>query len=430
MFLTSEDPRAAVQGSRDPLGVQPIWARFGREVVTNLTTVSRVVRGFTTLILARYLTERLIDDGRATEEDALGIFMRAEQAAAYAQYVKYREKDEARLRGVRRVRRFLDEYGNKPRIANDPSGFILSDQKTYGLWGLYSTSARVSGIVADGPVGLTDRSRHFVEAVYRPRLRQIERRLLDLVGRGGSIDTRTGREPFESFAKVLSPSFVTAEVSFYRDTLRDARFVERTAAAQRQAALASLMQAKLNSSTAIGRVAVSDLALAAEHSGENSLVDKLRRILRLEAMLAPAEALFDLVLMRHDQSLESIAEYILGEWGSRIPNLQEPIRPLLNDIEGASSAKQRQELERCDDALHRGDYTGALLAVVEINRVVMEGRKSAPWVRLSPDTGRIDVRYRGEDSRFPEGEDLATLWRNSYFLDALKDVTFQLGGHD
>ena len=40
MFLTLEDPRANVQGSRDPLGLQPIWSRFGREVVTNLTTVT------------------------------------------------------------------------------------------------------------------------------------------------------------------------------------------------------------------------------------------------------------------------------------------------------------------------------------------------------------------------------------------------------
>ena len=39
-FLTDLDSRAAIKGSRDPIGVQPIWARLGREVVGNLTTVS------------------------------------------------------------------------------------------------------------------------------------------------------------------------------------------------------------------------------------------------------------------------------------------------------------------------------------------------------------------------------------------------------
>ena len=34
MFLTLEDPNAKIKGSRDPLGAQPIWAAFGRHVVT------------------------------------------------------------------------------------------------------------------------------------------------------------------------------------------------------------------------------------------------------------------------------------------------------------------------------------------------------------------------------------------------------------
>ena len=39
-FLTDLDPQAAIKGSRDPLGVQPIWSRMGRHVVGNLTTVT------------------------------------------------------------------------------------------------------------------------------------------------------------------------------------------------------------------------------------------------------------------------------------------------------------------------------------------------------------------------------------------------------
>jgi hypothetical protein len=57
MFLTLEDPNARIHGSRDPLGVQPVWASFGRHVVTNLTTVTDSIRGFTILLLARMLTE-------------------------------------------------------------------------------------------------------------------------------------------------------------------------------------------------------------------------------------------------------------------------------------------------------------------------------------------------------------------------------------
>ena len=60
-FLTLEDPNAKIKGSRDPLAAQPIWAAFGRHVVTNLTTQSTSVRGFTTLLLGRYFAAELLE---------------------------------------------------------------------------------------------------------------------------------------------------------------------------------------------------------------------------------------------------------------------------------------------------------------------------------------------------------------------------------
>jgi hypothetical protein len=67
-FLTDLDSRAAVKGSRDPLGLQQIWARFGRHVVGNLNTVSNSVRDFTVLLLGYYFAEQLAHElGPATE---------------------------------------------------------------------------------------------------------------------------------------------------------------------------------------------------------------------------------------------------------------------------------------------------------------------------------------------------------------------------
>ncbi|SRR6266542_1262335 len=61
-FLTDIDPQAAVKGSRDPLGLQTIWARLGRHVVGNLTTVSTSVRDFATLVLGYYFAERVANE--------------------------------------------------------------------------------------------------------------------------------------------------------------------------------------------------------------------------------------------------------------------------------------------------------------------------------------------------------------------------------
>ena len=147
-FLTLEDPNARITGSRDPLGVQPLWSAFGRHVVTNLTTVSTSVRGFTTLLLGRYFAADLVDRGMANREDALDIFLRMEQICAYAQYVG--EGVDDNICGIERVKRFVDEQKGRVAIQTDRSWRILSDQKTYGLWGLYSVPARRSGLIPEG----------------------------------------------------------------------------------------------------------------------------------------------------------------------------------------------------------------------------------------------------------------------------------------
>ena len=54
----------------------------------------------------------------------------------------------------------------------------------------------------------------------------------------------------------------------------------------------------------------------------------------------------------------------------------------------------------------------------------MAGRKAAPWVQMA--SGKLDVRYRGQARRLPEGDALPELWRNPYFIDTLKTIVLQL----
>ena len=89
MFLTLEDTNARIHGSRDPLGAQPVWASFGRNVVTNLTTVTTSIREFTVLLIGRLCAEKMIAKGTAGEQDALSIFLRAEQIGSYARHLAH-----------------------------------------------------------------------------------------------------------------------------------------------------------------------------------------------------------------------------------------------------------------------------------------------------------------------------------------------------
>jgi len=323
------------------------------------------------------------------------------------------------------VEKFLAE-GQRVRIGTEPGACILTDQKVYGLWGLYTVSARVSGLVEDGPIGLTARARDFVEACYSPTLRGRGRwaTLEALVRRGGTLNTARNQTVFRALREVFREKLTRDEVSFYAEMLRDARQVEPDVGVPgRQELLARLLERHADLAEPFGREEVTALAEAARPDDEG-LSRELARVRRLEALLAPAEALFQFVQTRTGQRLPSVASEVRERWGSGVPHLEEPFRDLAAEVEGASSRESVAALERCDAALAESEYEDAILALLDLNGVVMTARNAAPWVRIRD--GKLDVRYRSIEHRFPDRDDLETLWRNSYFVDALKSVTAQL----
>lgn len=420
MFLTLEDPRAKIQGSRDPLGVQPIWSHFGRHVVTNLTTVSNSVRGFAVVLLARYLAERLIGENRAAPEDALAIFLRAEQVCGYVRYARHGARD---IRGIERIEARLDA-GRSVRIGDDPEACILSDQKVYGLWGLFSVPARVSGLIAEGPVGLTDRARDFVEAVCLPTLQPAMTSLLRLVRDGGFLDTGKRGLVASALGEIIPETFSSAEREFYGEFLRDALHASTGVPKGRQALLASLFASLTDLDDPTSRDELLSLSKAAERQ-DAQLASRLERIVRLEGLAALAEEVFGFLLSRHGQPVAEVAAYLMDQWGSELPNLDDSLGDLAAEIGEAGSEARATLMLRCHAALRATDYQEAIHTLLEWNAEVLGTRGSAPWVTRSG--GKLDVRYRGDDGFLAAPEDLPFLWRNSYFLDSLKDVTRQLG---
>lgn len=422
MFLTLEDPRARIQGSRDPLGVQPVWAVFGRHVVSNLTTVSTSVRGFTTQLLARYYIQELIDADRAGEQNALSNFLRMEQICGYARHIVHGV--ESGILGIERIKRFVAELGAYVAIQDDPSGFILSDQKTYGLWGLYTVAARASGLLEEGMSRLTPYAFEFVSSQYVPRLRRVDHQIKKLVLDGGKLATRKSDPLLKTMGSILSPTFSQPERRFYGHTLRDAQTLSDPDSSSRQAIVAELLTRHTDLEEPVGRGDVLKLAETAQTRDEG-LSRRLRRVATLEAFLAPAEALFEYLQARHNQRPEDLASNLRDHWGSCVPNLDpEAFAELGPEIESVTNAEMRTVMGRCHIALARGDYKDAVLSALEWNRLVMRARQAVPWIREVE--GRLDVRYRSVERVLPTGDELGELWRNSYFIDALKSVTRQL----
>jgi hypothetical protein len=126
-FITTPDPDYLPKGAVDPLGFQVIWQHQGKKLIPYLSTVSILARDFQVLCIARYLY------GQDKEAGWPKYFLRFEQLMAYARCIKF---PRVGFNGVDRVRNRVNELNRFP-ISNNPNDEILSNQRSYGVWGKY-----------------------------------------------------------------------------------------------------------------------------------------------------------------------------------------------------------------------------------------------------------------------------------------------------
>lgn len=400
-FFTELDPRAAVKGSRDPLGIQAVWAGLGRQVIGNLTTVTQSARGFTTLLVGLYLADRAAE--RERDRTVGEAFLVWEQLAGYtrrcfhgAEGLLGQRKIDARTRLGRAI------------LSADPEGQILANQRAYGLWGLYTSAARSSGLVeATGPARLTAAGRDLVSTYHLPKLESTwgrdARRLVDLLVRDRTHVTISLRDPdLRAIAAMLSPKLEPGEVRIYTDHLVRGGPGDTTSG--RQGRLATAMRS-------VGSADAHSLAEAADRD----LATHIDHIRAAESALAPLGSLFSHLLTQDGNALETVAGNVASTWGRGL----ESIWPTAGDV-------LPPQLKHASEALRRGDYQATLELLLERNKTVMAERGgSAAWATVGS-ARKLDVRFREDEGALPSGEAVRTMWRNPYFLPSLWSVMGQI----
>jgi len=156
-FLSLLDDRAKPKGSRDPLGFELIWTHYGRQVIGNLTTITGSLTNFSVAILgfkwANDLHAHLPESDRQSR--VRDSFLRYEQLAAYLRYLS----GDTQIMGITRVQQRMRDKKSQVNFGLNADSQILSDQASYGLWGLYSSAMRDAGLVQGDnrlptPIGL------------------------------------------------------------------------------------------------------------------------------------------------------------------------------------------------------------------------------------------------------------------------------------
>lgn len=438
-FLTELDPRAKIKGSRDPLGLQPIWTRFGRAVVGNLTTVTNSLRSFTTLLLGLHFADESIARGKADEEDRVDLFLKFEQLAAYSRYAHNDvDPERGRILGITRVKRRADE-ADRVRISANRSDQILSNQKTYGIWGLFTVAARQSGLCVQGDHRPTPEARAFVQAEYLPQF-PIKNGV-----RGADVYAfLEGERSFEphgkdqplaqTLAKILDPEVTPEEEALYGRSLvlgvgpagngQRARHDDPTHGRQHDlwTTLSELNDdGPFGWPTEFGYPELVEATKRARTSGRDDLAECLDRIEALEPFLAASAGAFGFLLNRNRQRIGSVADEVERAWGDGLRHLRvDRLTELRQQIVEASSEEAADRLLDMARALRGGDYVAFMELALDHNAAVMRARGGAPWLTLS--RNRLDVRVKEEQAALPDTEELRQPWSNSYFINSLKAV--------
>lgn len=413
-FLTLLDSNAKVKGSRDSLGVQGVWTSLGRQIVGNLTTVSTSLPDFTTLLLGYWLVEQLAD--KAPEVD---VFLRWEQWAAYAR--NYPSESGGSVRGVERVNSRLSE-GPRVVISAEREHQILSNQKTYGLWGLYSMPARASGLMHSEHSRLSPPAHAFVEEVLLPKLTPVAgkgaRILLDRLERPRYKLQLDGDDAplVKTVRKLLAASAANAlsdrERTFYREHL-----LHGGPQGERMQPLAvETMPMIGDRETPLGPQRMREWVKRAQRT-DADLATRLENVRVAETLLAPCAALFSFIIGQNERMVGKVAADVAETWGTGFSALE---------VEGLQFVEPHLPSGWIGvaEAIRAADYAEVIQRLQQINVRVMQERGSAPWFHI--EDGRIRVRYFEASRPLPPRKALSTLWEHSYFLDSLASMALQI----
>lgn len=430
-FLTAADTeRLNIRGSRDPLGLVPIWGDFGRKVVENLTTASNSARGFTTLLLGLYFAERVSAGKPDRESVRLAAFLKFEQLAGFARFIR---NDDSGMRGITQIKkRVSNGEARRIRIGAAQELQILSNQKTYGLWGLYITPAVDSGWVVPKDLALTPIARELVEDEYLPVLRRNgkdEAATIETILEKAASEVQPNERHkalFDALGEILTPNFRKVEREFYHEHL----ILGGKNASRRgwQPRFAELMESCLPKGGEFGHVSLTKVIEAADRKSDEPLRDQLVRIRDLEGLLVASANLFGF-LQHRDRAKVADVEAELGKaWGKGLRHIRHveiaAMGPDLSRILGDQKAGER--LVALAAALRAGRWDESIELTLAHNAFVMSSRNgSQPWIQCSGE--KLDVRYR--DDAHPallQPHDLAATWRSTFYLNPLKAVSDQL----
>lgn len=382
-FLSLLDDRAKTQGSRDPLGFEAVWSQFGRRLVGNLTTITWSLQNFAVALTGFAIANRTSERGAEIME----IFLRYEQLAAYLRYSQGG-------RGILGFTRVKDRWHKGP-ISLGSKHQILSNQASYGLWGLYATALSATGLVRGEnrtPTPLGEETCKLFFAGNAATWTRIEAILLK--------EVPVKKKELEE----LAPAFMEALASSPARKALTGHLLGGDRAPDLQRELHRLVPGYLRQLGEEGPSTAGFVGWLAVNGSSDGMRSTADEIWQIERVLSSGKRIFDYLASQHGEKADAVASSIRQLYGAEKLGLVVP--------EGRFP--RRECLCRYATAMNAGEFREAMEALLQLNAEVMAARSGAPWLEIRNDA--LQVKMRIAKAVLPPSAVELTQWENSYFL--------------
>lgn len=395
--LSLMDERSRPKGSRDPLGIEAIWSDMGRKVVGNLTTVTSNLDNFMVNLLCCAYASTAPDPLEQIQTN----FLRAEQLAAY---LRLADGNESFL-GITRAKANFDK--RQFYLGKEERAQILSNQLSYGLWGLYSTAMQVAGLISGAERRLTEQGRTLVSEMVMC----------------------LGEDQWQAFTALAQRSelrladFETLAPAF-NSMLRDRQMRRTVVQALLNWQSAKPLQVELYSratqylSHFNGEISVPVFCEWLKGSADTSgaLRDTIAQIQSLEPLLVLAATLMGWL---QGQKGSGRAE-LLAILQSRLEGLS-----FSNAWHAAEKLPHRAFLMRLFEASNAHDADALINCVLEQNKLVMQQRGGAAWLEWHGDFLRVRVANDRAYIPVSLNSHCHGKWWNTYFIGSFLQIARQ-----
>ena len=404
-FLSLLDERARPKGSRDPLGFELVWTHFGRQVVGNLTTITGSWRNFATALLGFHLSNELCRGVEPSQKQKKlqEHFIRYEQIAGYLKVIATEDPHIGReVMGITRIRKRLSDSKKTISISAQRQDQILSNQISYGLWGLYSTAMRETGLIKGDHRELSAQGHHLLSLLGESETLEWLKTMTSKENQSLPISQLTTHS--KKFTNLLSNRNLKTELM---KALLSGNNTEH-----KQWNLYEVTRKLDDDCFPIESVSSYIDAIKKQPKCSQELKKLLIGITQLNPLLVAANTLFDYCRRQDGKQISEVADLVSKQYDFSF------IDPSLS----LTTCPYGTELETLRSQLQSNSIKPALETLISLNKTVMNGRGGASWIDIES-TGHLKVRMKAETAELISQAALQSRWDYDYFLRSYSKIS-------